>query len=95
MLGRLIKEQSYPIWYLNSGVIFCSFQLFLLAKKKCYYKVLLFLKKGIITTLRRSKYQIKTITTNNGKEFSYHKSIASALDIKYYFANFYASGKED
>ena len=39
----------------------------------------------------RYKDQVKTITTDNGKEFAYHKSITEALDLKFYFANPYAS----
>lgn len=47
--------------------------------------------KAIVKMVSRYKDQVKTITTDNGKEFADHKSVAEALDIKYYFANPYAS----
>ena len=47
--------------------------------------------RSIIKMANRYKDQVKTITTDNGKEFAYHKSITEALDLKFYFANPYAS----
>ena len=32
-----------------------------------------------------------TITSDNGKEFSYHEEVAQALDTEFYFANPYQS----
>ena len=32
-----------------------------------------------------------TITSDNGKEFAYHKQVSAALDTKFYFANPYHS----
>jgi len=45
----------------------------------------------IIDALRPHKHWIKTITSDNGKEFANHKIIATALEIDYYFANPYHS----
>ena len=44
-----------------------------------------------IELLQDWKPLIKTITSDNGKEFANHKAIAEALDIDYYFAKPYHS----
>jgi IS30 family transposase len=48
-------------------------------------------KNAIIDLLKEWKPQIRTITTDNGKEFAKHKIIAAKLDVDYYFANPYSS----
>jgi len=45
----------------------------------------------IVETLQPHKQWIKTITSDNGKEFAMHKTIAEQLGIDYYFANPYHS----
>ncbi|NQY52906.1 MAG: IS30 family transposase [Campylobacteraceae bacterium] len=47
--------------------------------------------QAIIEMLRPIKSLIHTITTDNGKEFSYHEEIAKELNIKFYFCDPYAS----
>lgn len=47
--------------------------------------------KALIEMLQPIKAIIYTITSDNGKEFAYHKEIAAALDAKFYFANPYHS----
>ena len=47
--------------------------------------------KKIQDALSSYKAELKTITSDNGEEFAYHKELAKALDVKYYFANPYAS----
>ena len=42
-------------------------------------------------TLKAWQPFLKTITSDNGKEFAYHEKIATDLDIDYYFANPYHS----
>ena len=49
------------------------------------------LAKIVIRLLRPYKGFVKTITTDNGKEFACHEMIADALDTKVYFADPYAS----
>jgi IS30 family transposase len=44
-----------------------------------------------IELLQDWKLLIKTITSDNGKEFANHKKIASGLQIDYYFAKSYHS----
>ncbi len=38
---------------------------------------------------------IKTVTFDNGKEFAYHKEIATTLNCKTYFAKHYTHGNEE
>jgi len=45
----------------------------------------------VIQSLQSSAKQPFTITTDNGTEFTEHKTIAEKLNIKYYFAHPYAS----
>jgi IS30 family transposase len=47
--------------------------------------------KALIEMIRPIKAITHTITSDNGKEFAYHKEIAAALDICFYFANPYHS----
>lgn len=49
------------------------------------------IKKACIRTLEDWEGYIHTITSDNGKEFSYHQSIANQLKIDYYFARPYHS----
>ena len=44
----------------------------------------------IITPLKNITH---TITSDNGKEFAYHKEVSAALDTDFYFANPYHSWK--
>jgi len=47
--------------------------------------------KALVTMLMPLKPITKTITSDNGKEFAYHKDISEALDTKFYFAHPYSS----
>ena len=44
-----------------------------------------------IELLQPYKHLLKTITSDNGKEFAYHERISKALNIDYYFADPYKS----
>jgi IS30 family transposase len=46
---------------------------------------------ALIEMLAPIKPVIKTITSDNGKEFAYHKQISQLLDTDFYFANPYHS----
>jgi len=48
-------------------------------------------KDAVITLLKPLAKQVHTITSDNGKEFSRHESIAQALNADFYFAHPYAS----
>ena len=48
-------------------------------------------KNATIELLENWKPFLKTITSDNGKEFAKHESIAAVLEIDYYFANPYCS----
>lgn len=45
----------------------------------------------IIRLLKPYAQQVKTLTSDNGKEFAYHTDVAQQLDAKFYFAHPYAS----
>jgi len=47
--------------------------------------------KALVTMLTPLKPITKTITSDNGKEFAYHKDVSKALDTKFYFAHPYSS----
>jgi len=47
--------------------------------------------KALIEMITPIKGITHTITSDNGKEFAYHKEVAQALDTKFYFANPYHS----
>ncbi|ELP8110014.1 IS30 family transposase [Vibrio vulnificus] len=47
--------------------------------------------KATIELLRPYKEHVHTITSDNGREFAYHESIADALDAEFYFAHPYSS----
>lgn len=47
--------------------------------------------KTIIRLLEPHAKKVKTLTSDNGKEFAFHKTIAQKLDAKFYFAHPYAS----
>jgi IS30 family transposase len=46
---------------------------------------------AVINMLKPYRDRVKTITVDNGKEFSFHKQIAEALDAKFYFAHPYSA----
>ena len=48
-------------------------------------------KEAIIDLLMDIKYQVKTITLDNGKEFAHHESFAEELAAQVYFAHPYHS----
>ena len=48
-------------------------------------------QQAMIALLLPYKSKIKTLTSDNGKEFTNHQSIAMALNAKFYFANPYHS----
>ena len=50
-------------------------------------------KNATIKLLQNWKPFLQTITSDNGKEFAKHESIAKALAIDHYFANPYCSWK--
>ena len=47
--------------------------------------------QALITMLQPLKHITKTITSDNGKEFAYHKQVSEALDTSFYFAHPYSS----
>jgi len=47
--------------------------------------------KALVTMLTPLKPITKTITSDNGKEFAYHKEVSEALDTSFYFAHPYSS----
>jgi len=47
--------------------------------------------KALINMLTPIKPILKTITSDNGKEFAYHKIISNELDTNFYFAHPYHS----
>jgi transposase, IS30 family len=47
--------------------------------------------QAIVNLLNRKKLPVHTITTDNGTEFTYHETIAKALNAKFFFAHPYAS----
>jgi transposase, IS30 family len=47
--------------------------------------------KAIIDALKPIKEHVYTITTDNGKEFADHATVAKVLDLQYFFANPYHS----
>jgi len=47
--------------------------------------------KALIEMIQPIKAITKTITSDNGKEFAYHKQVSAALDTNFYFANPYHS----
>lgn len=47
--------------------------------------------RALIEMLAPIKAITKTITSDNGKEFAYHKQVSDALDTDFYFANPYHS----
>ena len=63
----------------------------MLQMKKIESKDAEIVKNATIELLKNWKPLLKTITSDNGKEFAKHKSIANALEIDYYFANPYCS----
>jgi IS30 family transposase len=62
-----------------------------LQMKKIESKDAEIVKNATIELLEKWKPIIKTITSDNGKEFAKHQAIAAALEIDYYFANAYCS----
>jgi len=46
---------------------------------------------ALITMLHPLKHITKTITSDNGKEFAYHKEVSNAIDTDFYFAHPYSS----
>jgi len=47
--------------------------------------------KALIIMLLPLKLITKTITSDNGKEFAYHKEVSEVLDTSFYFAHPYSS----
>jgi len=47
--------------------------------------------RALVTMLTPLKPITKTITSDNGKEFAYHKEVSEALDTSFYFAHPYSS----
>lgn len=63
----------------------------MLKMKKIESKDAEIVKNATIELLQNWKPFLKTITSDNGKEFSKHEGIATSLNIDYYFANPYCS----
>ena len=63
----------------------------MLQMKKIQSKDAEIVKIATIELLQNWKPFLQTITSDNGKEFSKHQSIATTLEIDYYFANPYCS----
>ncbi len=63
----------------------------MLQMKKIESKDAEIVKIATIELLQNWKPFLKTITSDNGKEFAKHELIATALEIDYYFANPYCS----
>ena len=63
----------------------------MLQMKKIDSKDAEIVKNATIELLKNWEPFLKTITSDNGKEFAKHQSIATALAIDYYFANPYCS----
>ena len=63
----------------------------MLQMKKIESKDAEIVKNATIELLKNWKPFLQTITSDNGKEFAKHQSIATALKIDYYFANPYCS----
>ena len=59
--------------------------------KKVVAKQARFVTDAIIHLLQPVKDHTLTITSDNGKEFSYHEEVAKRLDTEFYFANPYQS----
>jgi len=51
--------------------------------------------KALMTMLTPLKLITKTITSDNGKEFAYHKEASEALDTSFYFAHPYSSWERE
>jgi transposase, IS30 family len=63
----------------------------MLQMKKIESKDAKIVKNATIELLENWKPFLQTITSDNGKEFANHKSIAQELEIDYFFANPYCS----
>jgi transposase, IS30 family len=62
-----------------------------LKMKKIESKDALIVELAVIELLQEISPSLNTITSDNGKEFANHQSIAKQLEIQYYFANPYCS----
>jgi IS30 family transposase len=63
----------------------------MLRMKKIESKDAEIVKNATIELLQNWKPFLQTITSDNGKEFAKHQSIAAILEVDYYFANPYCS----
>lgn len=63
----------------------------MLLMKKIESKDAEIVKNATIELLQNWKPFLQTITSDNGKEFAKHQSIAAILEVDYYFANPYCS----
>ena len=59
--------------------------------KKCSSRKAEEICQATISLLKPIKDQLKTITADNGKEFSMHEYVAQALEIDWYFADPYSA----
>jgi IS30 family transposase len=59
--------------------------------KKVYTKHAHGVTQAIIDMLKPIKNLVHTITSDNGKEFSFHEQVAKELNIKFYFCDPYSS----
>jgi IS30 family transposase len=82
ILGANHKEALLTINELKTGLGFI---------KKISSKDSVEVAKGIIEILMPLKPILKTITSDNGKEFSQHKLVSAELNIDFYFADPYSS----
>jgi transposase, IS30 family len=82
VIGKDHKGALLTINYRATGV---------LKMKKIESKDVEIVKDATIELLEKWNPILKTITSDNGKEFAKHQSIAESLEIDYYFANPYCS----
>ena len=82
VIGKDHKGALLTINDRASGVLFMD---------KVESKEALLIQQKTIELLQDWKPLIKTITSDNGKEFANHQSIAEVLEIDYYFAKPYHS----
>lgn len=82
IIGANQKKALVSIVERKSGLTFI---------KKVEHKTASAVQAAIIELLMPIKSRVKTITSDNGREFAHHETIANALDCYYYFAHPYSS----
>lgn len=62
--------------------------------KKCNTRKAEAISKATVSLLAPIKDRLKTITADNGKEFSLHEQIAQELNLDWYFADAYSAWQQ-